>query len=269
MTTPPDDIMDTLAAYALGALTPDEIARVEALLAAQPELRAQLAELRATADALPYGLPDAQPAADLRQRTLDYATGRASRRTARTGDGLAARAGLDHGAGHAGRRRPGGSGDRLGTGDRREQRRAPAPQRDRGRPGPAWPAPAADQRGQQGAGVARERGRPGGAAANQRRGGRVRSPAACTTTRPGPYPLWRIQGTNAPASAGLFTVSPQGFGQAELPGGQPPAAGEIIAVTDEPQAAAPAPPLSRSSAPRSMHKTLGVHRPGTQASPRP
>jgi len=55
------------------------------------------------------------------------------------------------------------------------------------------------------------------------------------------YQLWRIQGTNAPASAGLFTVSPQGFGQAELPGGQPPAAGEIIAVTDEPAGGSPGP----------------------------
>src|SRR5512138_3863057 len=76
MTSPPDDILDLLTAYALGALDPDEIARVSALLDQQPELRATLADLRATADTLPYGLPEAIPSADLRQRVLDHATGR-------------------------------------------------------------------------------------------------------------------------------------------------------------------------------------------------
>ena len=71
-----DDILDLLTAYALGALEPDEIAHVSALLAEHPELRATLAELRATADRLPYGLPEAVPAADLRQRVLERATGR-------------------------------------------------------------------------------------------------------------------------------------------------------------------------------------------------
>src|SRR5262245_29698494 len=78
MTSPPDDILDLLTAYALGALEPDEIVRVGALLDQQPELRATLAELRATADMLPYGLPEATPPTDLRQRVLDRATGRAS-----------------------------------------------------------------------------------------------------------------------------------------------------------------------------------------------
>src|SRR5215212_383113 len=78
MTSPPDDILDLLTAYALGAITPDEIARVSALLDEQPELRATLAELRATADMLPYGLPLANPPAELRQRVLDHATGRSS-----------------------------------------------------------------------------------------------------------------------------------------------------------------------------------------------
>ena len=63
MTSPPDDILDLLTAYALGVIEPEEIARVSALLDEQPELRATLAELRATADMLPYGLPEAsQPA---------------------------------------------------------------------------------------------------------------------------------------------------------------------------------------------------------------
>ncbi|HEU5099121.1 MAG TPA: hypothetical protein VFU22_08880, partial [Roseiflexaceae bacterium] len=78
MTSPPDDILDLLTAYALGALEPEEIAHVSALLDAQPELRSTLAELRATADKLPYGLPEAIPPEDLRQRVLDRATGRSS-----------------------------------------------------------------------------------------------------------------------------------------------------------------------------------------------
>ena len=79
MTSPPDDILELLTAYALGVIEPDQIARVSALLDEQPELRAVLAELRATADLLPYGLPEAEPPADLRERVLDYATGRTSR----------------------------------------------------------------------------------------------------------------------------------------------------------------------------------------------
>ena len=71
MTSPPDDILDLLTAYALGVIEPDEIARVSALLDEQPELRATLAELRATADMLPYGLPEASPPPELRQRVLD------------------------------------------------------------------------------------------------------------------------------------------------------------------------------------------------------
>src|SRR5437870_6633121 len=82
MTSPPDDILDLLTAYALGAIAPEEIARVSALLDEQPELRATLAELRAAADMLPYGLPEASPPADLRQRVLDRATGRAGPATA-------------------------------------------------------------------------------------------------------------------------------------------------------------------------------------------
>src|SRR4051812_35057742 len=76
MTSLPDDILDLLTAYALGALEPEEIARVSVLLEQQPELRATLAELRATADRLPYALPEASPPESLRQRVLDHAVGR-------------------------------------------------------------------------------------------------------------------------------------------------------------------------------------------------
>src|SRR5436305_245313 len=78
MTSPHDDILDLLTAYALGPIAPDELARVSALLVEQPELRVTLAELRATADMLPYGLPQANPPAELRQRVLDHATGRST-----------------------------------------------------------------------------------------------------------------------------------------------------------------------------------------------
>ncbi len=73
----PDETLDLLAAYALGALEPAELERVSVLLREQPELAQVLAELRAAADLLPYAL-EAEPAADLRQRTLDHALGRSA-----------------------------------------------------------------------------------------------------------------------------------------------------------------------------------------------
>jgi anti-sigma-K factor RskA len=74
-----DETTDLLVAYALGALEPEEMERVGALLAARPELRALLAELRATAGLLPYGLPESAPPPELRQRVLDHAVGRSAR----------------------------------------------------------------------------------------------------------------------------------------------------------------------------------------------
>lgn len=79
MTTPSDNIMELLTAYALDALEPEETIQVIQLLQAQPELRSTLAELRAAADVLPYALPEAEPPPDLRQRTLDHALGRSNR----------------------------------------------------------------------------------------------------------------------------------------------------------------------------------------------
>jgi anti-sigma-K factor RskA len=76
---PTDDITDLLVAYALDALEPEEMARIGALLEGRPDLQALLAELRATAGLLPYGLPAAAPPSELRRRVLDHATGAAPR----------------------------------------------------------------------------------------------------------------------------------------------------------------------------------------------
>jgi len=53
MTAPQDDILDLLAAYALDALEPEDITRLHTLLAERPDLRATLAELRASSISSP------------------------------------------------------------------------------------------------------------------------------------------------------------------------------------------------------------------------
>jgi anti-sigma-K factor RskA len=79
----PEETLDLLAAHALGALEPAELERVSQLLREHPELERVLAELRAAADMLPYAL-EAEPAADLRQRSLDRAFGRSQAAPARS-----------------------------------------------------------------------------------------------------------------------------------------------------------------------------------------
>lgn len=59
---------DLLAGYALGILTPEERATVEAQLAANPELRRELALLALAVDALPLGLEPSEPSPALRGR---------------------------------------------------------------------------------------------------------------------------------------------------------------------------------------------------------
>lgn len=76
MPTPSNNILDLLTAYALGALEPEEVGHVSELLEKDSALRELLAELRATADQVAYGLPDAEPPAELRQKALDRAFGR-------------------------------------------------------------------------------------------------------------------------------------------------------------------------------------------------
>jgi anti-sigma-K factor RskA len=61
---------DLAAAYALGALAPDEARRFEAFLAGSPEAQREVAEYREVAALLALG-GEAAPSPDLRQRVLD------------------------------------------------------------------------------------------------------------------------------------------------------------------------------------------------------
>jgi anti-sigma-K factor RskA len=55
------------------------------------------------------------------------------------------------------------------------------------------------------------------------------------------YQLWRIQGSNAPTSAGIFHVSAQGTSTFALPADQQPQTNEVVAVTNEPDGGSPGP----------------------------
>ena len=234
MTSLPDDILDLLTAYALGALAPDEIARVSALLEQQPELRATLAELRATADMLPYGLPEAEPPAELRQRVLDYATGRSSstqisapRRVASRMrswmlglSGLAAVAVLAAAIGWA---------QLIQTRDQLEATQTRIALLE-GQLTAMQGQVAEAQKV-----LASLEGSGGSASILRTRDGAAVLIAQLPPLEPGRvYQLWRIQGSNNPASAGIFYVSPRGYGITDLSASQQPHAGEVLAVTNEP-----------------------------------
>jgi anti-sigma-K factor RskA len=239
MTTPPDDILDLLTAYALGTIEPDELAHVSQLLAQRPELRTLLAELREAANALPYALPEATPPADLRQRTLDYATGRTTRAPARSG-GIATRmrvwvASLGTLAAVAIVAAVVGWGQFFGATSQSAQMAQQV-------------ATAQTQLNDLQAQISEAtrvlaslQGEAGQAALLETNSGQTVFVAKLPRLEPGRvYQLWRIQGNNAPASAGLFTVNQAGFGQASMTNGQP-AAGEVIAVTNEPAGGSPGP----------------------------
>jgi anti-sigma-K factor RskA len=233
MTSPPDDILDLLTAYALGALDPDEIARVSALLDEQPQLRATLAELRATADMLPYGLPEAIPPADLRQRVLDRATGRAGPAVPSQPRQLANRVrgwvmGLGGIAAIAVLAAAIGWAQLIQTRGELVQARAELQQTQK---------QVADAQ----ALIATLEGSGGNASILRTRAGDAVLVAQLPPLQPGRvYQLWRIQGGN-PASAGIFHVDQQGYVTADLPASQQPQAGEIVAVTNEPDGGSPGP----------------------------
>jgi anti-sigma-K factor RskA len=234
MTSPPDDILDLLTAYALGAIAPDEIARVSALLEEQPELRAILAELRATADMLPYGLPEATPPAELRQRVLDRATGRASSAAASQPRPLANRMrgwllGLSGIAAVALVAAAIGWAQLFQTRDQLAQYQAELKQTQ---------AQVADAQ----AIIATLEGSGGSASILRTRNGEAILIAQLPPLPPGrAYQLWHIQGANSPASAGVFHVSSQGYTTLALPNGQQPQAGDVFAVTNEPDGGSPGP----------------------------
>jgi anti-sigma-K factor RskA len=66
-----DPVQDLAAAYALGALSPEESRRFEAHLAGSSEARREVAEYREVAALLALGSTDAAPSAGLRQRVLE------------------------------------------------------------------------------------------------------------------------------------------------------------------------------------------------------
>ncbi len=231
MTTPSDDILDLLTAYALDALEPEEITHVHALLANNPELRTTLAELRSTVDILPHGLPEATPAPELRQRVLDYATGRAERQPAAPaalprrvrgwllslgGLATAALVAAAIGWGQAATLR----GDLAQT-----QAELVRTREDLA----TVQAVVASLQGTSGQGVM------------------VRTSAGNTVfvvklpqLEPGrTYQLWRMHEDIAPLSVGLFTVDQHGYATLDL--GEQPQTGEIVGVTNEPQGGSPGP----------------------------
>jgi Anti-sigma-K factor rskA len=69
----PENWSELLAGYVLGDLTPVEITRVEAYLAAHPEQQAEIAKLQLPLDLLPLTLPKTHPPATLRQQIIQIA----------------------------------------------------------------------------------------------------------------------------------------------------------------------------------------------------
>jgi anti-sigma-K factor RskA len=236
MSAPHDDIQDLLAAYALDALEPEEIARLHTLIEERPELRNILAELRHTANQLPYGLPEATPPAELRQRVLDYATGRATRAPARPAGrlrgwllalgGLAAAASLAAAIGWG--QAIGLRGELGRTRDELVHTRS------------ALETLRAEQ--EQIAQVLLEPETLAALSGADGSGTLLRTPqgqallaARLPPLQPGRvYQLWLIQGSNPPVSGGIFTVDQQGQGLLALASTQQVLASDTFAVTEEP-----------------------------------
>jgi anti-sigma-K factor RskA len=69
-----ESVRDLAAAYALGALSPEETREFEAYLASSPEAQREVAEYRDVAALLALAGPEAAPAEDLRERVLGRVT---------------------------------------------------------------------------------------------------------------------------------------------------------------------------------------------------
>lgn len=241
MTPPDDNEIDLLAGYALGSLTPEEIAQVGRLLDRRPELRATLAELRETADQLPAALPEVEPPADLRRRTLDHAVGRApathsappaARGLASMRRWLAAIGALAAAAAVIAAVLWGQLGSARSE-LARVQGQLAALQATQEELLAVIARPDALVRltGPGGSGAV-ARGEDGSLALAARlpelESGRV-------------YQLWLIQGDGPPESGGTFTVDAEGYGALSVPPGQSARAADTFAVTNEPAPGSPGP----------------------------
>ena len=76
MSPPDESLRDLAAAYALGALSPEETRAFEAYLATSPDAQREVVELRETAALLAVAGPEARPGPELRQRLLDAVAAR-------------------------------------------------------------------------------------------------------------------------------------------------------------------------------------------------
>jgi anti-sigma-K factor RskA len=216
---------DTLAAYALDALSADEVVELGAHLTSCAHCQGEVSSLRAVANLLPQALPLAEPPADLRARILQRARGEQA--VANMSGPVAA---------------PARRGVRAWF-----PRLAPllallllvlafvAGQR--------WAAaPGNDLAGAPGTQIARLSGQGSGTLAVNPEQGRVR--LAVSDLPPLPedqvYQLWLL-GTDAPISAGTFTVDASGRGQVEFSGlaWSPMYSG--VAITREPPGGSPGP----------------------------
>jgi anti-sigma-K factor RskA len=74
VTTPPENLQELAAAYALGALDPAEARAFEALLATSPEAQREVAEYREVGALLALNAGGAAPAPDLKDRVIARAT---------------------------------------------------------------------------------------------------------------------------------------------------------------------------------------------------
>ncbi len=72
-------VRDLAAAYALGALSPEEAREFEAFLASSPEAQREVAEYRDVAALLALTGPESAPSADLRERVLGGLRGQRAR----------------------------------------------------------------------------------------------------------------------------------------------------------------------------------------------
>jgi anti-sigma-K factor RskA len=74
-----ETLQDLAAAYALGALSPEEARRFEAFLPSSPEAQREVAEYRDVAALLALGGPEVAPSPDLKERVLSRSRGPSGR----------------------------------------------------------------------------------------------------------------------------------------------------------------------------------------------